>query len=311
MSRCYMPIQLPNKANPDILLTVPCGQCIGCRLNRSENWASRMMHEAQLHETNSFVTLTYSDDNLPINGSLAPDDVTLFFKRLRKKLGAKKIKYYYCGEYGEKYERPHYHIALFNHDFSSDRVPHRITDMGTTYRSEILEALWDKGHSEIDNLTYESARYVASYIQKKINGYRQETHYSRVTDAGEVITLTPEFARMSRRPAIGREWLEKYIDDVYNYDLCVVGEKKLRVPQYYDKLLAKIDPIRYDLIKMEREASMSSTSDVTDLDQYYAKAMALKSRSRSLEGSAPDYDSERLNFIKELKNHQHKLNKEN
>jgi len=286
---------------------------MGCRLNRSENWASRMMHEAQLHEANCFVTLTYNDENLPPNGSLAPDDVTLFFKRLRKHLGNKKIKYYYCGEYGDKFERPHYHIALFNHDFSSDRVPHRTTDMGHAYRSENLEKLWTKGHSEIDTLTYESAKYVASYIQKKINGYRQETHYSRITDTGEIISLLPEFARMSRRPAIGKEWLEKFIDDVYNYDVCVVGEKKLRVPQYYDKLLAKLNPDRYDDIKIAREESMlnqKTTSEHDLLMQYQAKAMALKSRSRSLEAAAPTSDDERLNFIKELTNYNHKLTKE-
>lgn len=320
MSRCYTPIEISpklknyngikQKSDSPITLTVPCGQCIGCRLNRAEGWASRMMHEAQLHEHNSFITLTYDNNNIPPNGSLAPNDVTLFLKRLRKSLGRKKILYYYCGEYGENFSRPHYHIALFNHDFHTDRLPHRKTQSGEVYRSPTLERLWPHGFSEIGNLEYDSARYVAGYIQKKVNGKKAHEHYTKLDQSsGELTLLAPEFARMSRRPAIGLNWIQQYHSDIYNYDLCQVGTKQLRPPPYYDKWLKKTDEQKFTEIKLSREASMldAGTTQQHDLTYTYAaKVIEAKKLHRSLEGvPAHSPDGDRLEYYKKrmLENH--------
>lgn len=319
MSRCFTPIEITpkmkhyngrsQKSSDQNTLLVPCGQCIGCRFNRAENWAARMMHEASLHEHNSFITLTYSDDNLPPNGSLAPDDVTKFFKRLRKHLKGKKILYYYCGEYGENFSRPHYHIALFGYDFSTDRIPHRQTSSGTVYRSPSLERLWTYGFSEIGNLEYDSARYVAGYIQKKVNGKNAEDHYTKTNlETGEFYRVHSEFARMSRRPAIGLNWIQQHSSDIYNYDVAIVGTKKLRPPAYYDKWLKKEDPEKHYQIKTSREASMiDSTVDNARLTKTYeAKVIASKKVQRSLE-SVPAHtpDSDRLAYYKQrhIENH--------
>lgn len=324
MSRCYTPIEITpkiknyngksQKSDSPNTITVPCGQCIGCRFNRAEGWATRMMHEASLHEHNSFITLTYSDDNLPLDGSLAPDDVTKFFKRLRKQLGGKKILYYYCGEYGENFSRPHYHIALFGYDFSTDRLPHRETKSGSVYRSPTLEKLWPYGFSEIGTLTYDSARYVAGYIQKKVTGKKASDHYSKINPDGEISELHPEFARMSRRPAIGLGWIQQFSSDIYNYDVAIVGDKKLRPPAYYDKYLKKIDETKFTNIKMSREASMfDSTVDHALLTKTYeAKVIASKKIHRSLEGvPAHTPDKDRLDYYKRRKNENHFYQKEN
>ncbi len=98
-------------------LSLPCGQCIGCRLERSRQWAMRCMHEAQLHENNCFITLTYDNTHLPSDGSLHYKDFQLFIKRLRKKFGNTRIRYYMAGEYGENFGRPHFHACIFGHDF--------------------------------------------------------------------------------------------------------------------------------------------------------------------------------------------------
>ena len=283
-------------------------------MNRAENWATRMMHEASLHEHNSFITLTYSDDNIPSHGSLAPDHVTLFFKRLRKALGSKKILYYYCGEYGENFSRPHYHIALFGYDFSNDRIPHRKTQSGEVYRSPLLERLWTYGFSEIGNLEYDSARYIAGYIQKKITGKKANDHYQTINQEGEILPLHPEFARMSRRPAIGLNWIKKFPDDIYNYDQCQVGSKVLRPPPYYDKWLKKHDEQRFTEIKISREASMldAPTVDHARLTKTYeAKVIASKKINRSLEGvPALTPDRERLDYFKRLHDQYHLDQKE-
>ncbi|AZL82886.1 replication initiator protein [Apis mellifera associated microvirus 28] len=310
MSRCYTPIEIPNKERPDTFLTVPCGQCIGCRLNRAESWAARMMHEASLHDHNSFITLTYADHHLPPDGSLAPHDITLFFKRLRKALKGKKILYYYCGEYGENFSRPHYHIALFNEDFHSDRIPHRKTPTGEIYRSPMLEKLWTYGHSEIGNLEYDSARYVAGYIQKKVNGKKASEHYVRINhETGEAHDVHPEFARMSRRPAIGLNWISNFSTDIYNYDVCHVAGKKLRPPAYYDKWLKKNDEQKFTEIKLQRESSqtLAPTKTQDDLTRTYeAKVIASKQISRSLEGvPAHTPDRARLDYYTRRKDENH------
>ena len=120
-------------------LEVPCGQCIGCRLERTRDWAVRMMHESSLHSDNSFVTLTYDDDKLPFRGQLRYRDVQLFLKRLRKQGG---FRFFCTGEYGEVFSRPHYHLALFGYwptdaeKFSMD---------SDYWDSKALESVWGHG----------------------------------------------------------------------------------------------------------------------------------------------------------------------
>jgi hypothetical protein len=270
-----------------------------------------MMHEAQLHEHNSFLTLTYSDDHLPTDGSLTPRDVTLFIKKLRKALHGKKILYYYCGEYGDQFSRPHYHIALFGHDFSTDRVPHYKTTSGhQIHRSPLLEKLWTHGHSDIGDLSYDSARYIAGYIQKKVLGKKAKEHYTKILPAtGEIISVHPEFARMSRRPAIGLNWINKYSSDIYNYDVCHVADKKLRPPAYYDKWLKKTDETKYDLIKISRDSTQLDAPTIDSarlIKTYEAKVIASKKLHRSLE-SVPAHtpDGELLDYHKRSHEQQH------
>ena len=102
------------------VIKLPCGQCVGCRLERSRQWAVRCMHEASLYKRNCFITLTYSNEYLPPNMSLVKSDFQKFMKRLRKRCGS-SVRYYYCGEYGENFGRPHYHAILFGFDFK-DKV---------------------------------------------------------------------------------------------------------------------------------------------------------------------------------------------
>jgi hypothetical protein len=221
---------------------LPCGQCIGCRLERSRQWAMRCVHEAQMYDRNCFVTLTYDDEHLPANGSLNKRDFQLFMKRLRKRYGA-GIRYYQCGEYGELLGRPHHHAILFNFDFD-DKVLWSVRDGVRLYRSASLEQLWPHGYSTIGDVTFESAAYVARYCTKKITGKLAGEHYK-----GKM----PEYATMSRRPGIGRAWLEKYKDDVYNHDYVVVRNGlKLRPPRYYDKIYDEIDPERMMALKEKR-----------------------------------------------------------
>lgn len=235
-------------------LKLPCGQCIGCRLERSRQWATRIMFESQFHEENCFITLTYRDEDLPYPPSLDYRHFQLFMKRLRKQLGH-KVRFYACGEYGDEYFRPHFHACLFGVDFYSDRYFFNYSPSGKPlYRSPLLERCWTAGHSSIGDLTFESAAYVARYVTKKITGDVAPDYYQFVdSQTGEVFQLKPEFARMSLKPGIGGAWFDKYSSDVYkDHDYVIVRGRQCRPPRYFDRLLERVDPARFEEVKADR-----------------------------------------------------------
>lgn len=225
-------------------------------------------------ETNSFITLTYSDDHLPANGSLYPEHFTLFMKKLRHE-SRNKIRYYMCGEYGEKFGRPHYHACLFNYDFP-DKVPDSENHMGQKlYTSELLSKLWPYGRHAIGDVTFQSAAYVARYIMKKINGGQAEEHYKRDEIdplSGEInsISILPEYTRMSRGGTsknnnlggIGKPWFDKYAkNSVYNDDTVVINGSKMRPPKYYDRQFELISEKEMAKIKAVRKSKAKQHED--------------------------------------------------
>lgn len=153
------------------------------------------MLEARCHPFSSFATLTYDNDHYPISGSLRPQDCTLFFKRLRKRLGNdRKIRYYLVGEYGDQTERAHYHAALF----------------GVSQQEEsIVHDCWGHGHTMLGTLTYDSAQYIAGYVTKKLTSPYDPRLNGR----------HPEFARMSNRPGIGALAVPAFANTVSTYGL--------------------------------------------------------------------------------------------
>lgn len=229
----------------DFPVDLPCGQCIGCRLERSRQWAMRCMHEANLYERNCFITLTFRDECLPVDGSL---DVKLFqdfMKRLRFRCGP-GIRFFHCGEYGEKFGRPHYHACLFNFDFD-DKYVWRRSDAGfTVFRSALLEEVWPYGNAEIGDVTFESAAYVARYITKKVTGDAAEAHYGG---------RKPEYTTMSRRPGIGKGWFDRWKFDVYPRDLMVLRGRQVRPPKYYDRQFEIAYPSDWAIVRRKRKRS--------------------------------------------------------
>jgi len=255
----------PTKGYTDLPITLPCGQCIGCRLERSRQWAVRCMHEAQLHDENAFLTLTYSEDCLPKSGSIEKSAMQKFIKRYRKSISPGKIRYVLCGEYGDQTRRPHYHALIFGHDFSADRIVHsKASDGSYLYTSELLSKLWPYGHALIGSVTFESAAYVARYCLKKITGKAAISAYEVLDpQTGEIISLTPEFFQMSLKPAIGSEWLKKFKSDVYPSDEIIVRGHKTRPPRAYDKILTdeEVSPIKKKRLQMARKHSQNNTPE--------------------------------------------------
>lgn len=241
-------------------LSLPCGQCVGCRLERSRQWAVRCLHEAQLHEFNVFVTLTYDDDHLPTNNSLDYRHYQLFMKRLRKDFSGRKVRFYMCGEYGEQFQRPHFHALLFNCFFTDRKQYTKLPSGSWLYSSERLSELWPYGFSSIGDVTFESAAYISRYCMKKVTGPAAQAHYERVDWAtGELYSVTPEFNKMSLKPGIGAEWFRKYRSEVYTNnidgtkDFVVVRGVKMKPPRYYDNLLKSAEDFSSDYVEFLRQ----------------------------------------------------------
>jgi len=193
------------------------------------------MHEASCHQVNSFVTLTYDEDHLPLGGSLQLADFQLFLKRLRKAIEPKRVRFFHCGEYGSELSRPHYHALLFGHDFE-DKTLWADRGTGPVWRSEELERLWSLGLSEIGSVSFESAAYVARYCTKKVTGKASDDHYvDRVTG----LVRAPEYATMSRDPGIGANWFDRFRSDVYPSDEVVARGRTSKPPRFYDQLLER------------------------------------------------------------------------
>jgi len=259
----------PSLAYKDMPATIACGQCIGCRLERSRQWAMRCVHEAQLHDRNVFITLTYNDLHLPRDNSLNLDHFQRFMKRLRFHFSGRIIRFFHCGEYGEKYGRPHYHAIIFNLDFE-DKKLWSISNGQKLYTSPTLDKLWSDpdsgqplGFATIGEVTFESAAYVARYVMKKVTGPMAENHYSRLDEnTGECYQIKPEYTTMSRRPGIGKGWYDKYKTDVYPSDFVVMrGDKKFKPPRFYDGLYEREYPSDMDKLKAKRARNAHSRLD--------------------------------------------------
>lgn len=262
-------------------LTLPCGQCVGCRLERSRQWAVRCFHESQLHDFNSFITLTYDDSHLPPNGSLVYRDFQLFMKLLRKSRAPNPVRFFMCGEYGETFFRPHFHACLFNVFFSDRRLLKRLPSGSNLYRSPELESLWTKGFSSIGDVTFESAAYVARYCLKKVTGPSASSHYTRVdSDTGEIYNITPEFTRMSLKPGIGANWFRRYRSDVFNddKDFVVVRGVKMKPPRYYDNLLKDASDFTSDYVEFMRQQKAQNAAADNTPERLAVREVVTRSR---------------------------------
>ena len=257
-------------------MSLPCGRCMGCRLERSRQWAVRIMHEASLYEDNSFVTLTFDQDHLDEmcpSGSLDRKHMQLFMKRLRKKFSDRKVRTFYCGEYGDNLGRPHYHACLFNLDFV-DKQYWSQSNGCRYYVSESLRDVWPYGHSVVGDLTFDSAAYVARYCTKKITGRDAEDHYK-----GRL----PEFCQASLKPGIGSGWLDKFgASDVFPLDEVVVRGVKCKPPRYYDKRLERDDPEAFARLKVLRSERAEEKEDDNTYKRLLVKEKCQQARMNRL-----------------------------
>lgn len=274
---------------------LPCGQCIGCRLKYTRDWACRMMAELQYHDRACFITLTYDDEHVPFvwfrDGdhelqaamTLEKRDLQLFMKRLRKKFKDVTVRFYACGEYGSQTHRPHYHAIIYGVDFSQDRYFWNRSKTGFNYyRSPTLECLWPNGHSLVCDVSFDTCAYVARYVTKKMNGKNREFY--------EYFNISPEFSTMSLKPGIGRQYYEDHKHELYEKMYMVLkdsnGGKKVSTPRYFDKLYDLEYPALSSEVKRTKRI-MSECISKQKLEQYHGSYLEL------LEAEEMNAESER------------------
>ena len=244
------------------VIRLPCGTCVGCRLDRALSWSLRCQHEAMLYDANSFVTLTYDDRYAPIDGGLDYRHVQLFLKKVRKRLDGVSpgpnrdypIRFFCAGEYGSVNGRPHYHLLMFNTHFGD-----RVSIGKRLFESRLLNSLWNLGYATTGAVTPASASYVAQYSLKKVYGrVAGEEHY---VDPWTGALRRPEFCTMSRKPGLGAWWYEKYSRDVFPCDYVINEGRRVRVPRFYSERYEASDPAAFGSVKEAREEAVLNVLD--------------------------------------------------
>lgn len=288
---CYHPVPARREDSGRVVIwpqlgtadmSVPCGGCIGCRLERSQMWALRARHESSCWENNVFLTLTYEDGKVPPFGFLDPKHPRIFIKALRDHLYRSKyspnsaenpIRYFGCGEYGSQRRRPHYHLLLFNVRFDDRERYGR-----DTYTSRLVSDLWEFGSHLCGDVTPQSCSYTAGYATKKLTDPLPSQVVDTVT--GEILDRPREFPMMSLKPAIGQLWYDKYKSELRN-GYCVVDGKQVAVPRLYRKKFAVDDPRGFEKMQWMQfqETSKHDPADRSEARLAVREEVALARKS--------------------------------
>lgn len=266
MPACIHPvcIKLPNGAPQQ----VACGCCVACRINRTRNWTVRCMLELEaFNYVAQFQTLTFNNDCLPSDYGLHKRDLQLYFKRLRKNLGNRRIRYFACGEYGDKFGRPHYHAIVFG--------------LGQSVMDRLLvRKSWPFGFVGIGTAEWNSIQYVTKYIQKKWTGSKSVAVYG---------DREPPFQLASK--SLGLVTSIKY-KSILQSDECLrlQNGKIVPIPPYIKRKL-DIDTSIYDIDNLiERHEKALQCIDSGNFDKLYQyEKFLLESsiqRQRNLDGKS-------------------------
>lgn len=262
-------------------IDIPCGRCVECRLNYSRVWANRLMLEAQEHDYNYFLTLTYNDINCPVYSdgvmTLCKKDLQDFLKRLRRRIEPFKIRYFACGEYGDRTFRPHYHMIVFGLEIP-DLELYSVNRGNALYTSDWLNDIWGNGFVTVGQCDWQSCAYTARYVMKKLRD---------VSDRCDELGIAPEFLVMSRRPGIGRLYFEKNADKIYETDELILSSKdggiRSKPPRYFDTLYEIKNPVHFALIKARRKIVQESLKRNLLLQTNLSYDKILENRGYNLE----------------------------
>lgn len=223
--RCLSPIRIRQKVadafgnKRETFVDVPCGKCLACLSRRKQEWMFRLKQEWSKSFNTVFVTLTYSDEEIPCSPhgdyTVSKKDFQLFMKRLRKQHDT-PLRFFGIGEYGSTTYRPHYHLLLFNCEKNI---------------ADLVRFCWQKGHTKTDECSGARINYICKYV---VMGGVDDAFFKRLDD-----TLCERpFMLCSRKPYIGYGFLTSEMTDyMLSRDTTVVPVDgyATNVPRIYRK----------------------------------------------------------------------------
>lgn len=302
---CYTPLYMSRDGDGNYSLSrlkkhesyarVSCGQCIGCLLRRSRDWAVRCTHHTKTCAPNTahFVTLTYADHLLPrhsITGKATFEDdaISSFMKRLRTNTGQSGVKYFACREYGDRTLRPHYHICIFGLQLDDYRHYKRSRDGFDLFNSEHLSTAWQsRGHAVVAPATFNTVSYTARYTTKKIGSALKpiDRHYATDVITGECFEHLPERTYASNRPGLGHEFFIRHHDSLLGLGSTIIGNKRYPLPRYYLRLAKEIGSDLYAEYELQRAKYYENAElfdDTLLLQQMHDKMIIIDRMVRSV-----------------------------
>lgn len=311
---------------------IPCRHCVECKSRYAQEWSIRCYHEFQMREVGSFITLTIDtmkakdfleEKNLrryckrcvkgnryikyPIDYTLCKGLLLDWLKKFRDYLYKKyeiSIRYFGCGEYGEKdvSQRPHYHLLIFGYNFP-DKIFYKNSDKGVPiYLSEELFKSWKYGICTVQDINHKACMYTAKYVMKKLSFKDAQSEFE------EYYGREPEFLVMSKgncqsnrcpyindiiknckgikslrdlnnpyckfcnktRGGLGYDWFLKYKIDVLKIGYVVIDGIKYSIPKYYLNILKLTDLNLYDKYKIvSRNLQEDKLFDHPELLSHY------------------------------------------
>lgn len=281
--------------------TIPCGKCDGCRVDKSKEWANRLMMEEQYSSESWFLTLTYDNEHVPkkeyvdkegeIKTTLTLNykDFQDFMKRLRKHYG-EGIRFYCAGEYGSMTFRPHYHAIVFNMHLE-DKQLYGKSDSFDIFESPTLDEIWKNGKVIVAPVNWATCAYVARYVTKKFLGEKYD--YWRMN-------IEPEFAKMSRKPGIGYQFYEEHKEQIYESYIIRFGDEcnayEFPVPQYFNYLMAQEDEslVKAHKANKKKEAVNAAKAELTKTDLDYLEYLEEVKEHNFREKCKYQFDNRRL-----------------
>lgn len=222
------------------VVLIPCGRCPSCILARRKEWSIRCQCEAEYHPFNCFVTLTYDDMHLPSSMDVVKKDLKKFIKSIRN--SGYKVRYFGCGERGERSKRLHAHIILFGFKPTDLYYDGTSTSGEALYTSKFIDAIWAKGRAVVQDFDGTVGSYVAGYTSKKLGDQTG-------------------FQIQSTRPGIGYQFAIAHADKHFKYDSMFGSFGVSKIPRYFEKVYSDNGfQFYFDILKDERSRKAQSLS---------------------------------------------------
>ena len=208
---------------------VPCGHCLDCLNKRQNEWYVRFWCEERFQKLvnpNSitiFLTLTYNETNLPQSREIALNDFRAFIKKISRRQGNKRVRFYAVTENGTLRGRLHWHVLLFGFDPTVILKP----------LNKYFDDVWKKGFNSAEYCTPRVFTYVSKYVTKDLDTLKQD-------DSWKTISVC------SKRPSLGMMFFSvdkwrNYLHNTQDFRIMIDGYA-YSLPRYFrEKLLSEFD----------------------------------------------------------------------